>query len=861
MGQGRIDVVVPVKHLNAAITRQLLIYTVLPLAYVTTGRLGLLLAVPPGYATAVFMPAGIAVGAMFMAGASSLPGILIGSLLLNVWIGYAIADQFVPSSVETAFVIAVASTVQAALGGTVLRRVIGYPAALDNPRDLVRLLVLAPLFCVTSATLSLAAMWELGAVRTGDLPSNWMTWWVGDTLGVLVALPLLFVLAAEPRNLWRSRIWTVAVPMLLCFALFVAIFIRVNSWENDQSLFEFRLRSEQFAGTLRGTLEEQRGFLEQLSDAFVSRHQPVTSQEFRDLVQTLLQRFPIIQAVEWAPLVQSAERARFEAAQRAEVPGFEIRQRESSGEMRAADDRIRFYPITYVEPPRGNEQAIGFDLASDETRRVAIEAATGSGNLAATAPIRLVQEQGSQNGILLIDAVSSGPSGPGVVLVALRMGAFATSLVEPLRSILALRFTDAAVAAPFYDAIPRTVSVLFKTEFNFGGRRYLVSTTPSPPYLATRQGWQSWAVLAAGALGTGLIGGLLLLGTGHGHRFGLLAKKLRENEASLREKEAELESIIYRTPFMLIRLDRDLRYRFISQAYLEMTGRRPERVIGKRLPEVLGDKDFQTIRPHIEKVLQGKRVEFEREVHYEGVGTRFLHVIYTPEQNGSGTVTGWIASMLDITERKRAEEEQRRAADAEQILIRELQHRTNNLLAVIQGIAQKTLSGSGPLDEARKIFEGRLLALAGTYRQLTRSNWSGVSLREIVDLTLDPFGARIEIDGPDLMLSAKNAQNFSLALHELATNALKHGALSSAGGNVRIAWTIVGNGGGSILKFRWQERGGPPVLGPGQRGFGTLLLESTFKTVNLDYAREGLTCDIDVPLGTIEFVASPQLST
>jgi PAS domain S-box-containing protein len=861
MGQGWGDGVVPVKHLDAAIRRQLLIYAVLPLAYVITGRVGLLLAVPPGYATAVFMPAGIAVGAMFMAGPSSLPGILIGSFLLNVWIGFSIAGQFGVLSAATAVAIALASTVQAALGGTVLRRVIGYPAAFDNPRDLVRLLVLAPLFCVTSASLSLATMWAIGAIRSGNLPSNWITWWAGDTLGVLVALPLLFVLAAEPRSLWRSRIWTVAVPMLLCFGLFVAIFIRVNSWESDQSLFEFRLRSEQFAGTLRATLEEQRGFLEQLSDAFVSRHQPVTRHEFRDLVQTLLHRFPIVQAVEWVPLVQSSERAGFEAAQRAEVPGFEVRQRGPAGEMRAAAVRNRFYPVTYIEPFVGNEQAIGFDLASDESRRVAVEAATTSGNLAATAPVHLVQEPGSQSGILVIDSVSNGPSGPGVVVVVLRMGTFATSLVEPLRSILALRFADAAAAAPFYDAIPRTVSVLFKTEFNFGGRRYVVSTAPSPAYLATHQGWQSWAVLAAGALGTGLMGGLLLLGTGHGYRFGQLAKKLRENEASLREKEAELESIIYRTPFMLIRLDRDLRYRFISHAYLEMSGRRPEQVIGKRLPDVLGDKNFHSIRPYIEKVLQGDRVEFEREVHYQGVGTRFLHVIYTPEKDDSGKVTGWIASMLDITERKQAEEEQKRAADAEQILIRELQHRTNNLLAVIQGIAQKTLSGSGPLDEARKIFQGRLLALAGTYRQLTKSNWSGVSLREIVDLTLEPFATRIEIDGPDLMLSAKNAQNFSLALHELATNALKHGALSSAGGNVRIAWTIVGNGDGSILKFRWQERGGPAVLGPGPRGFGTLLLESTFKMVNLDYAPEGLTCHIEVPLGAIEFMASPHLLT
>jgi PAS domain S-box-containing protein len=592
----------------------------------------------------------------------------------------------------------------------------------------------------------------------------------------------------------------------------------------------------------------------------VGRHEPVTRGEFHGLVQTLLHRFPIIQAVEWAPSVSSADRARFEAGQQAQAPGFEIRQRGQSGEMRAADDRAQFYPVTYVEPLDGNERAIGFDLASDETWRLAIEAATRKGNLAATAPIRLVQERGSEYGILLIDSVSSGPSGPGIVLVVLRMGTFARTLVDPLRSTLTLRFADAEADAPFFDEIPKSVPILFKNEFNFGDRRYVVTTTPSPAYLAAHRGWESWAVLAAGALGTGLIGGLLLLGTGHVYRFELLAKKLRENEASLRRKEAELESIIYRTPFMLIRLDRDLRYHFISHAYLEMTGRRPEQVIGKRLSDVLDHKDFQSIRPYVEKVLQGHRVEFEREVHYQGVGTRFLHVIYTPEEDDSGTVTGWIASMLDITERKRAEQEQRRAAEAEQILIRELQHRTNNLLAVIQGIAQKTLSGSGPLDEARKLFEGRLLALAGTYRRLTKSNWSGISLSEIVHLTLEPFAARTEIDGPDLMLSAKNAQNFSLALHELATNALKHGALSNPDGTVNIVWTVVSNGGGSILKFQWRERGGPAVHGPGQRGFGTLLLESTFKTVNFDYAREGLICEIQVPLDDDHFAAAPPLS-
>ena len=142
---------------------------------------------------------------------------------------YAIGNHIGIISIAAAVAIALASMLQAAVGGTVLRRAIGYPASLDNPRDLLLFLVLSPIFCLTSATLSLSGMWALGAVLPNDLLINWTTWWVGDTLGVLVALPLMLVIVGEPRSLWRSRAAFVALPMVLCFGLFVAIFIRVNS--------------------------------------------------------------------------------------------------------------------------------------------------------------------------------------------------------------------------------------------------------------------------------------------------------------------------------------------------------------------------------------------------------------------------------------------------------------------------------------------------------------------------------------------------------------------------------------------------------------------------------------------------------
>jgi hypothetical protein len=451
--------------------RLLLTWSGLAASYAIVGRLGLLLAVPPGYATAIFPPAGIAVSAMLVIGADSLPGTYCGSLLLNAWVGYSIARRFDPARIATALVIAAASVLQAALAGSVLRRAIGYPARFDNGRDLLRFFLLTPAACLTSATLSLSGMWALGEIEPPDLATSWLTWWIGDTLGVLVVLPLMLVFAGEPRPLWRRRAPYVAVPVILFFALFVAIFSRVSNWEKDQSLLEFRMRAQHLTDVVQARLEEQSVFLEQLGSAFLGRRDPLTRQDFRALVGKLLQRFPTIQAVEWAPRVAAAGRAAFEVAQRREIPGSAVRERDAAGAQRSAGPRAYFYPVTYLAPLAGNREAVGYDLASDAKRRAAIEATIASGQTAATAPVRLVQEHGHQAGILLICATSGGPNGPGVVLVVLRMGTFTENLLAPLAAIMTARLVDAAAARPLFDDLrTKTKRPSFAAAFGFGGR-------------------------------------------------------------------------------------------------------------------------------------------------------------------------------------------------------------------------------------------------------------------------------------------------------------------------------------------------------------------------------------------------------
>ena len=199
------------------------------------------------------------------------------------------------------------------------------------------------------------------------------------------------------------------------------------------------------------------------------------------------------------------------------------------------------------------------------------------------------------------------------------MATFVKTLARAAEPSLDLRFADAEVNVPFFNQIAEFGLPRSETRFEFGGRHYVVQTTPTALYISLHRGWESWAVLAGGALATGLLGALLMLGTGHTFRVQSLADRLRSSESSLRQRESELDTIVQRTPFMLIRLDRD-RYRFISRAYAEVTGRRPEAVVGKTLREVIGEENFQAIRPYIERVLRGERVEFEREVSFPRLG-------------------------------------------------------------------------------------------------------------------------------------------------------------------------------------------------------------------------------------------------
>jgi PAS domain S-box-containing protein len=205
---------------------------------------------------------------------------------------------------------------------------------------------------------------------------------------------------------------------------------------------------------------------------------------------------------------------------------------------------------------------------------------------------------------------------------------------------------------------------------------------------------------------------------------------------------------------------------------------------------------------------------------------------------------------VDITEMKTAEEHQ-------QLLINELNHRVKNTLATVQSIASQSLRNAETASEARDAVEGRLFALSRAHDVLTRENWDGAYLREVVQEAIAPFQAeehsRFDLHGQDVRLSPRIALAVAMALQELGTNAVKYGALSNQTGRIAISWSITRQTGGMRLELTWKETGGPPVVEPNRRGFGTRLIERSLAQelhgdVTITFAPTGVVCTIHAPL-------------
>ncbi|AWN42639.1 histidine kinase [Methylobacterium durans] len=241
--------------------------------------------------------------------------------------------------------------------------------------------------------------------------------------------------------------------------------------------------------------------------------------------------------------------------------------------------------------------------------------------------------------------------------------------------------------------------------------------------------------------------------------------------------------------------------------------------------------------------------------HLKKDGSRFwANGLMMPLRDDEGGLVGFLKILRDRTEAKQA-------AERQVLLVHELNHRVKNTLATVQAFTSQSLRTAGSLAEAREAITARLIALAQAHDVLTAEDWQGADLAQIVADALRLHGGdgeRCRWQGNAIRVSSRIALALAMVLHELATNAIKYGALSNATGTVSVTWKITEQGDRSVetrlrLALRWEERGGPPVTPPTRRGFGTRMIERGLASelqgeVRMSYEPAGVVCLLDIPL-------------
>jgi PAS domain S-box-containing protein len=289
---------------------------------------------------------------------------------------------------------------------------------------------------------------------------------------------------------------------------------------------------------------------------------------------------------------------------------------------------------------------------------------------------------------------------------------------------------------------------------------------------------------------------------------------------------------------------------YVNPAFERMTGYAAHEVVGKSPRLLQGPLTDRAVLGRLRSALQaGKTFQGEAVNYRKDRSTYDVEWLITPVLE-DGRIVHWVAAQRDISERKRAEDRQKRMVD-------ELNHRVNNSLATVQSVAAQTFRDDrSSVAEVRDAFRGRLLALSRVHVLLAQEHWEGAPLRILVERQLMPRGGnaeRVNLAGPEIRLGPGAAVAFGMALHELTTNALRHGALSWPGGRVQLQWSINQNPQFERLQVVWAEENGPPVPRPARRGFGSRLIERGLAYglragVRLLFEPSGLRCEVDAPL-------------
>lgn len=665
---------------------------VLGLAVFAGGWLGMKMAVPPGYSSPLWPPAGIALAGLLIWGRSLWPGVWLGSLANQFLAVNDFTGDMTAASMTSSLMIATGSTLQALgavwLSGKWLGP--GLPK-LDGPRSILMFFVLtAPVASLIAPSIGIVALLLLHVMSLSLAGSSWWNWWIGDSLGALVIAPLLFCLFGKPRELWGARRLSVGLPLLATLLALTTVFGLVFRAEQARVQLAF---DSQAAAIDRLLVEYADNVIDSalvLRDLY-GTSSAVGRREFAEFAQRLLARHPEIQALEWLPRVSYDALPAFEKSVQAEgYLGFRVSERDLDGKLVPVGKREEYFPILFVEPMAGNERAFGLDSISNPLSRQSKQTARDSGKPSASQRLMLMQRDDIEPGVLvsipvyknLPDADPDGFAGfVSAVVLPARMAEVAVRGLNTeifgiaLQDMTAPPGQDVLYSKPVTSPLGQNYRLkVWQRDFAFADRTWRIVISPDSSFMIENGSTLPWITLIGGLFFTSLLSVFLLTISGRtahveaqvNDRTLELAKANAELEASeraARDSALMLQTLVESQPECVKLLARDGALLQMNRAGLDIIEADSlEQVLGKHVDELVLPKYRSAFNAITRRVFEGEAGRLEFEIRGLKGGHRWLDTHAVPMRDVAGNIAALLAVTRDITERKQSEEHLKLAA-------------------------------------------------------------------------------------------------------------------------------------------------------------------------------------------------------
>ena len=756
------------------------------LAYAVAGVLSLLLAVPPSLVSPLYPAAGIALAAVLVFGRVAGLGVFLGTLVVE-GVAHWQLDRLAssgtagPSGWSLAAIVVLTgagAALQSLVGRWLVLRLVRTPVVLAELRDVARFMVGgAALACMVSATTGSLSLWAWGGLPASAVPNAWATWWLGDTLGVLIGAPAVLTLIGQPRAEWVGRRLTVALPLMLATALLAMGTLVLTHWDLERKRTVFERDAAMASAALQARLSHTEDALDALLGVYAASDD-VTAREFDVATRPWLLRDPALHALGFSQRVAAVDRDRFvRLVQKEDGRPISLFERPSStgGQARKPFDDLMV--IRHIAPTPGNANIRGLDAMTVPAARDAILQSVADNKTVASAPFVLTQMPEGGAGMVLYRALYNQPAGldrssagaarglgaQGVVFATMHLPKLVNiaqhgsaayldwCLVDTLATssnallfgrpgCLADRRADRAAVRP----INRASLFEHRQTFAVGERQWQLILGAEPRELDGAVAGNALPFVTIGLASTAVLSALLLVLTGRTRRIEVavhertadlqheVAEHVRTAQA-LQASEQRLRNIFDHAPVGIVIADVDARVREANPAMRELVGLGADQLIGQDLLALAMPADRAVLLEAINRLLLGKAEDQQRQarlVHRDGSHHR-VQISWSVLHDGQGQAQWLVAVVENITERlKREEAEQGRrlaesANQAKNEFLSRMSHELRTPLNAMLGFSQLLEIDRRPVLAAHQ---------TAWVAQILQSGWH---LLEMINETLD----------------------------------------------------------------------------------------------------------------------------